>query len=291
MRFYVGYLERTKRSLPIEELIEKFLWDKQTQGVSAKHLYDLTLRTKRLASAFPKRIVNTFETDEISDWLLGLRLNPQSKRNYQRVLHSFFAYAARRKYTDSNPVAAMPNIKVPDQDVVIYSPEEMSRLLTHADPFIVPYLVLGGFAGIRRAELLRLKWEDIRFPVNTIFLSSHITKTGSKRTIEIAANLKQWLLPLAQKEGKVITDAWRLRILIQEACDKSGVRWKHNGLRHSFGTYRLAETQDVGRTSLEMGNSPSVLFKHYRHLVTKDDAMAYWSIRPESEPNIIPISV
>jgi integrase len=290
VRFYIGYLERTKRSLPIEELISKFLWAKQTQGVSPRHQYDLTSRLKRLASAFPARIVNTFETDELSDWLLGLRLAQQSKRNYQRVLHSFFAYAARRKYADANPMSAMPNIKVPDQDVVVYTPEEISRLLINADPFIVPYLALGAFAGIRRAELLRLKWEDIRFSVNTIFMSAHITKTASKRSIEIADNLKEWILPLAQKQGNVVTDAWRLRILIGEACEKAGVPWKHNGLRHSFGTYRLAQTQDVGKASLEMGNSPSVLFKHYRQLVTADQAATYWSVRPESQPNIISIT-
>ena len=133
----------------------------------------------------------------------------------------------------------MQKVKVPDPDVVIYTPDELFRLLTHADTFIVPYLALGAFAGIRRSELLRLRWEDIRFSTGHIFLSADITKTGSKRTIPIADNLKEWIEPLAQAQGKVMTDTWKLRILIEKACEDAGVRWKHNALRHSFGTYRL----------------------------------------------------
>ena len=102
VRYYAAHLDRTNRSLPIEDLIGKYLWDKEALGVSAGHLYDVKKRLERFARVFPKRIIHTFETDEIEDWIFGLRLSPQSKRNYQRVLHAFFGYAVRKKHADTN---------------------------------------------------------------------------------------------------------------------------------------------------------------------------------------------
>jgi integrase len=56
--------------------------------------------------------------------------------------------------------------------------------------------------------------------------------------------------------------------------------WKHNALRHSFISYRVAETQDVAKVSLEAGNSPQMIFKHYRELVRPDAAKAWFGLMP-----------
>lgn len=60
--------------------------------------------------------------------------------------------------------------------------------------------------------------------------------------------------------------------------------WKHNALRHSFISYRVAETQDVAKVSLEAGNSPQMIFQHYRELVQPAAAKAWFSIKPKSCP-------
>jgi hypothetical protein len=56
--------------------------------------------------------------------------------------------------------------------------------------------------------------------------------------------------------------------------------WRQNALRHSFISYRVAETGDVARTSLEAGNSPKMIFRHYREIVDAEAAKAWFSIRP-----------
>ena len=56
--------------------------------------------------------------------------------------------------------------------------------------------------------------------------------------------------------------------------------WKHNGLRHSFCSYRLASIQNAAQVALEAGNSPTVIFKSYRQLVTPVAAKAWFSIVP-----------
>jgi integrase len=54
--------------------------------------------------------------------------------------------------------------------------------------------------------------------------------------------------------------------------------WKHNALRHSFISYRVAEIQNVAQVSLEAGNSPQIIFKHYRELVRPAAAKEWFAI-------------
>jgi hypothetical protein len=51
-------------------------------------------------------------------------------------------------------------------------------------------------------------------------------------------------------------------------------------MRHSYGSYRLAQCHDAARVSLEMGNSPQMVFAHYRELVKPKEAARYWAIAP-----------
>ena len=59
-----------------------------------------------------------------------------------------------------------------------------------------------------------------------------------------------------------------------------GLLWPQNVLRHSFISYRLAKLQDVNQVALEAGNSPAIVFKHYRELVTEEAAEEWFSIMP-----------
>jgi len=59
-----------------------------------------------------------------------------------------------------------------------------------------------------------------------------------------------------------------------------GLSWPQNVLRHSFISYRLATIHNANQVALEAGNSPAIIFKHYRELVTGEAAARWFSIRP-----------
>ena len=56
--------------------------------------------------------------------------------------------------------------------------------------------------------------------------------------------------------------------------------WKHNALRHSFISYRVAQIQNVAQVALEAGNSPRMVFSNYRELVRPADAERWFGITP-----------
>lgn len=56
--------------------------------------------------------------------------------------------------------------------------------------------------------------------------------------------------------------------------------WKKNALRHSYGTYRAAQTQDMPRVALEMGNSVEMIKKHYFEAKSQAEGERWFDIFP-----------
>ncbi len=85
------------------------------------------------------------------------------------------------------------------------------------------------------------------------------------------ANMSKQLLWAAE----TVKEAW------QKKNPAGKFEWKHNALRHSFISYRVADNQNVARVALEAGNSPRMVFSNYRELVRPVDAKKWFDIRPE----------
>jgi hypothetical protein len=109
--------------------------------------------------------------------------------------------------------------------------------------------------------------------------------------VPISGNLARWLAMAPRNAERVWphSKAYFFEVLRNTASDAK-IRWKQNALRHSFISYRLAEIQDVNRVALEAGNSPQMIFRHYRELATPEQAKTWFSIAPELAPNVVPIS-
>jgi hypothetical protein len=56
-----------------------------------------------------------------------------------------------------------------------------------------------------------------------------------------------------------------------------------NCTRHSWISYRLAETKDIAATALEAGNSPQIIRKHYLKLRTAAQAAEWFGVLAHRE--------
>jgi integrase len=163
--------------------------------------------------------------------------------------------------------------KTADGEIAVFTPAEFSEILNQASEAFVPFLVLAGLAGVRHAEIKRLEWPDIQFDEGFVEIRARKSKTASRRLVPIQENLKAWLLPRKKNLGPVCTvintgseiarmvdriNAERRRERKKAGLplkDKDGkmswkFAWKHNALRHSYISYRVAQTQDVAKVCL-----------------------------------------
>jgi len=105
-------------------------------------------------------------------------------------------------------------------------------------------------------------------------------KTASRRLIPIPDNLIQWLTP-PPRVGRVIASC-QFNKEVSALARALKIGWPHNVLRHSFISCRIAKIKSADQVALEAGNSPSIIFKHYRELTTEEQADQWFAILPKA---------
>ncbi|RTZ69494.1 MAG: hypothetical protein DSZ35_02420 [Verrucomicrobia bacterium] len=275
----------------VSEVVEKMLIVKRNEQSSERHLGDLRSRLGRFAADFQKDCSDV-TTAEIQHWLDDLDLTNRSKINYRTTIHSLFEFAVTRGYAADNPVKATQTVKADDVDIEIYTPVEMRKLLAAASIEFVPSIVLGAFAGLRSAEIQRLTWDDIRLAERHIVVGKDQAKTATRRIVPIWENCAEWLAPYAGRTGLIWGGGYTQFYDAQNlTAEKAGIAWKRNALRHSYASYRFAQTTDPGKVAGELGNSVNMVHKHYRELVARQSADKWFNIKPDkAASNIISVA-
>jgi len=279
----------------VSEVVAELVEAKRNANKSLRYVQDLESRAGAFANAFQCNILSV-TSDALRAYLDGKKMAPRTYKNHVTTLGTLFEFAKARGFLPKDS-DLMDGIEIPEDshngEIEIYSADEITALLAHADARIVPAIAIAAFAGLRSAELERLDWKEVRLPEGFIEIKAIKAKTRSRRLIPIADNLRQWLAPYADKTGPVVYDGAGEYFykLMKKAADSAGITWKRNALRHSFISYRVAITNDAAKVSLEAGNSPAMVFQHYRALVTPEQAKQWFSISPPAPAsNVIPMA-
>jgi integrase len=220
------------------------------------------------------------------------------------LVNTLFKFAIKRGYLpkDHDEMSGVETATVDSGEIEVFSPAELQKLFAacltpvkergkwRTREEMIPYLAIAAFCGLRAAEIMRLDWSEVHLTGTEKFVEVKAgnAKTASRRTVPISENCAAWLERYAKPSGPVINLSRADKQLFLYLAGKSGVKWKHNGLRHSFISYRLAVVKDVGQVSLEAGNSPQMVFKHYRQLVRESEAQEWFAIRPPKSSATLP---
>src|SRR5262245_5046799 len=279
-KLYVAHLKAISNSRKLSAVVAELLAARSADGMSARYLGDLRVRLGRFVAAFGEEMITALSASRIDQWLRGLGVGPVTRNTFRRRLGVLFSFAKRRGYVTENPVADVERAKERETEIEILSVNEVVRLLECAGSDVLPFWAIGAFAGLRRAEIERLTWSEIDFESGVIDVKASKAKTATRRLVTIQPNLREWLAPYRTSRGQVCPV--NLQRKINEDRERAGLltEWPQNALRHSFGSYHLAQFNDAAKLALEMGNSPATIFRHYRQLVKPKQAERYWKIVP-----------
>lgn len=274
---------------PLKELVSDFAEGRCTMGVHADYAQNIRRQLARMIAAFPGRTLSLLRTPELDRWLNGQKWQPLTKNDVRKILITFGNWAKSNGYLPtSRPTEfdGMMTYKVPATKVSIYSPEDLSTILETVRtkrPDLLPWVACAAFIGARVSELANLRWEHINFERGFIEVASNKVRTKARRLVPLHDVLRAWLLPVKQAAG-LITDYTDPRTAMARALVGSSVELKDNGFRHSYISYRVAQINDTARVALECGNSPEIIFQHYRELVGPDDAANWFGAFPTMIP-------
>jgi len=185
----------------------------------------------------------------VADYLAELPFKERTKANHRDTIGFFNRWLVLRGYLTKGTdwLEGVQNYTARKLgQITTYSADEMRRLIAAADERILPMIVIGGFAGLRHAEIARLEWQDIDMEEGFIEVKAENAKTDTRRIVPLKANLIAFLLPLAKKNGKVVSLVNTTKQLLKTATDTAdaeneieAMEWKHNALRHTYISARV----------------------------------------------------
>ena len=266
--------------ITVPRVVDELLLLKKQDGVNAHYLKLLDGNLRQFAKSFPGEITKVTGA-MIDGWLRRGAHSMVTRNNWLKRVKELFSFAKRRGYLpkgEATVAEALKRGKQADTDVGIFTPEQMEKLMKAATEDLIPILAIGGFAGLRGAEIARLNWSAVDLGRKIIELRAGQAKTASRRIVPITDNLASWLAKI-ERNGPVVPDDG-VFLKARRLAKSLGIPWPHNALRHSYISYRIAVVQSAAQVALEAGNSPAIIFKHYRELVTKESADQWFGIMP-----------
>ena len=282
---------KVEKRVLVSDVVKEFLKVKTAAGknVATDHKHTFGRITADLG-AFS---IDTVSARQLDAWLAGAE-NPVSRNTHRKRLVSVWRWAQRKSYLprDARTEAEMTErAHEPAPLIGITDVKTWAALLTyfraHFPAYLAP-LVVAGFCGLRRGEIHAQTWEDISLDRKNLRVTSAKRGTPARRMVPLCDVAVKWLSSCeGEHKGPICTGLAidRIRLLAREAVNEHGApkfpALPENCFRHSYISHAVAATGDIPRVSLDAGNSPKEINRHYRELVSEDDGKAWFSQMPE----------
>ena len=302
------YLKRHPIGLPqktVQEVVNELVEAKENAAKSELYTKELKRRLGKFAQAFQIHL-SLVTGKQVEDFIRGLGVAGRTQNNFRQLINTLFRFAVKRGYLpkDHDEMGAVELADNGSGEIEVFNPAELRKLFNAClapvqergkwrdREAMIPYLAIAAFCGLRSAEIARLDWSEVHLTGAEHFIEVKAAKakTASRRTVPIPDNCARWLAPFVQESGPVCPFERPDKQCFYYLGPAAELEWKHNGLRHSYISYRLAEIKNVHQVSLEAGNSPQMVFKHYRQLVSETQATEWFGIVPPKDwKNITPM--
>jgi integrase len=286
VHFYRDHLERLASSIVVRALCERVGAEFQrrlgAKEISPRHATSMRETLKKFAARFGDRHVKLLSGAEVKTWLASEPLAVKTRNRHLGYIRNIFGLAREWNLLDGDPFEKVPGFNDPHakaRQVAILTPEQLTAFLSAMDADFIPFFTLSAFSGLRREEIIRLDWSEVKLDRNLIDLPFAKSKNRRRKLIEVPENLKAWLSPFARAEGSLMPRK-KLQLAFEAAAKKAGIApWPQNGLRHSFCSYAVA-LKGFEWTAAQADHSVAMLRRHYWEVVTKAEAERYWAISP-----------
>jgi integrase len=130
--------------------------------------------------------------------LPGTDLAVKTRNNYLGYIQNMFRMAQKWDLIEHDIFARVDKFRNPLENslkVAIMTVPQMSAFLRAVESEFRPLFALNAFTGLRRQEIERLDWSEIKLERNLIDLPAEKGKNRRRKLIEVPPNLVDWLRP------------------------------------------------------------------------------------------------
>ena len=152
----------------------------------------------------------------------------------------------------------------------ILTREEEIRLLAACDgprAYLTPIIIMALDTGMRRGEILSLRWSDLNFASRIITVRAFNTKTMRERQVAMTERVIEAIsqLPIVEPEALVFGVTWSPKKAFDTALRKAGISDLHfHDLRATAATRMIRVGIPLAEVARVLGHSqPLTTYRHY----------------------------
>ena len=269
------------KKVTFDEIAQDFL--DYSKNNKASYERDVVL-VKNLKEFFRgKRLVEI--TPILVEQYKGKRLKegkmPATVNGEVACLKCMFNWAIKNNKAVENPVQRVKLLKEDNTRTRYLSRDEIRRLLDACPECLRRIVICALLTGMRRGEILKLKWDDMNIAYGTILVKH--TKTGKMREVPISQPLEKIILEchnntdgvyvFCNEQGKPYR---RIDTLFQSVVKRANIQdFSFHDLRHTAASYMVMLGIDLATVREILGHQKIDMTLRYAHLapVHKREAM------------------
>ena len=220
-------------------------------------------------------------------------LSAKTVRNLHQTLSSALDLAVQQRLIPSNPAAGCALPRAEQQEIRTLTTDQLNAFFREAKASgVLELYYLDLATGLRRGDLLGLRWEDIDWQHRELHIRRQLARVGGKVTeAPLKTKNAYRTLPLgedtigilAQQKEKVGTSPWvfpgpaggplspdSVLHMLHRVLERAGLpRLRFHDLRHTFATLALQNGIDVKTVSGMLGHySAGFTLDTYAHVTT-----------------------
>jgi len=197
---------------------------------------------------------------------------PNTVNRELACLKHIFSKAKEWGKIKENPISSVKLFRVDDRRVRYLKKEEIAKLAESCSDYLRPIVIFALNTGMRKGEILNLKWTDIDLSNRVISLVQ--TKNREIREIPINDTVLEILIRLrknskvsyvfCKKDGNPYKD---IRGGFQSALRKAGIKdFRFHDLRHTFASHLVMASVDLKTVQELLGHKTFQMTLRYSHL-------------------------
>ncbi len=256
----VGFIEFAREFIDIYSKQNKQSWGRDESVLRALEPY---FKGKAIREVTPE-LVERYKARRKAE------VAPGTVNRELTFLKTLFNKAVEWGRLESSPVAKVKKFREPNFKERILTASEMVRLLDVSNSHLKPILIVALNTGMRRGEILSLKWENVNLSKRHIHIED--SKSGKSRDIPMNNAVVEALSVVAQYNKYVFHNPVTkeplksIRSSFKTARKRAEIKYlRFHDLRHTAATRMVEAGVDLVTVSRMLGHSTIQMTMRYAH--------------------------